>query len=141
METVRGFTLIEMVMVIMIASILSAFAMAKSGLFSGWQETGAAQSVASHLFAAQRLAIANRSTVYVLVGSTTLRACYDAACSTPAYSIDGSLLSLSAPSGSFAATVSSFSFDSQGRPSTAAANLIVYNGVTVRVEPETGLIW
>lgn len=140
MKTRQGFTLIELVMVIVIASILSVFAMAKVGLFSGWQEAGAAQALTSYVFAAQRLAIANKANVYVVATSTLVRACYDAACATPCSNIDGTAMAISAPSGSFVASSSSFYFDSQGRPSFASAYTLTYGSTTVRVEPETGLI-
>lgn len=141
MRRVGGFSLIELVMVIIIAGILSVFAMAKVSFFSGWQETGTSQSVAAHLHAAQKLAIANRANVYVVIAPASLRACYDAACATPSYNIDGSVLALTAPSGSFSATTASFFFDSTGRPSFSGVNSITYNGAIVTVEPGTGLIW
>lgn len=136
-----GFTLIELVMVILIISILAVFAAAKGSLFSGWREAGTSQAVASHLGAAQRLAIANRRVVYVQVGASALRACYDSACASPCFNLDGTALALLAPSGSFSATASLFSFDSQGRPSFGTPFSITYNGNAVNVEPESGLVW
>ena len=141
MQRSLGFSLIELIMVITIAAILSVFAMAKISFFTGWKEAGVSQSVAANLHAAQKLAIANRANVYVVVGAGSLRACYDAACLTPGYNIDGSIMTLATPSGSFTATTTNFFFDPSGRPSSTAVNLITYNGSTVTIEPGTGLIW
>lgn len=136
----RGFTLIEMVMVILIVAILSVVAAAKSGFFSGWKEAGTAQLVAGSIGAAQELAIANRRTVYVVFTATTMSACYDAACASPCRSLDGSAMVLSAPSGAFQYTAASFSFDAQGRPSFSGIFSIIYNGQTTAIQPETGVI-
>lgn len=136
-----GFTLIELVMVILIASILSVFAMAKTGFFGGWQEAGAGQSMSSHLLAAQRLALSNKSPVFVVIATQSIKACYDGACSSPCLNLDGSPMVLSMPSGAIAATSTGFSFDAEGRPSFAGSFSIAYAGSTVNIEPETGLIW
>lgn len=128
-------------MVILIASILSVFAMARAGLFGGWQEAGAAQAMSSQLMAAQRLAIANKTTVYIALGSQSIAACYDAGCSSPCQNMDGTAMAMAMPSGAIVATTSGFSFDSEGRPSFAGAYSIAYSGSTVHIEPETGLIW
>ena len=136
-----GFTLIELVMVVLIASILSVFAMAKAGLFGGWQEAGAGQAMSSHLLAAQRLALANKSPVFIVIASQSIRACYDSACASPCLNLDGSTMSLSMPSGAIVATSTGFSFDAEGRPSFVGAFNVSYAGSSVNVEPETGLIW
>jgi prepilin-type N-terminal cleavage/methylation domain-containing protein len=138
---VNGFTLIELVMVIMIAAILSVFAIAKVGLFNGWQESGAGQAMSSQLMAAQRLAIANKNQVFIVVAAQSIKACYDAGCSVPCLNIDGTPMVVFMPSGAIISTASSFSFDSEGRPSFLGAFSIAYAGTTVNVEPETGLIW
>lgn len=140
MKASRGFTLIEMVMVILIIAILSVVASAKSGFFSGWKEAGTAQLVAGSIGVAQELAIANRRTVYIVFTPTAMSACYDAACSSPCRSLDGSAMVLTAPSGVFQYTAGSFSFDPQGRPSFSGVFSIVYNGQTTSIQPETGVI-
>lgn len=136
-----GFTLVELVMVILIASILSVFAMAKAGLFNGWQEAGLGQAMSSQLMAAQRLALANKTSVFIVIASQSIMACYDAGCFAPCLNLDGSLMSLAAPSGSIVSTSAGFFFDAEGRPSFSGPFSISYAGSVVNVEPETGLIW
>ena len=140
MRQERGFTLIEMVMVMLIIAILSVFASAKAGLFSGWKEAGAAQMIPVLIGSAQELAVANRATVFLAFSSSAISACYDAACANPCRNIDGTALSISAPSGQFEYTSSSFSFDAQGRPSFLAPFTISYNGQSTTIQPETGAI-
>lgn len=141
MRLSKGFTLIELVLVILIASILAAFAMAKVGLFSGIQEAGAAQSFSGFISGAQRLAIANRRNIYMVHSASKIDACYDALCATPATNFDGSAMSLAVPTGSITYTSASYYFDPQGRPSFSGSFSVVYSGQTVHIEPDTGLVW
>ena len=136
-----GFTLIELIMVLLIASIMAVFSMAKVGVFSGWSEAGVAKELAFLVHSSQNLAVTNHRTIFMIITSMNVMACYDAACVKPASNYDGSILSLAAPSGSFTATAGGFSFDTLGRPSFSAVFTIGFGSETVSIEPETGLIW
>ena len=137
----KGFTLIELIMVMLILSILTIFSLNKISLFSGWNEAGVAKEIAFILHSAQNLAIANHRNIFVLMSSSNVSVCYDIACVNPAKSVDGKILMLSPPSGSFTYTTSSVSFDSKGRPSFSGGPLISYGSESVSLESETGLIW
>lgn len=135
-----GFTLIELIMVMILVGILAVFALPRLSLFSGFDEAGVAERLALQLSAAQKLAVANRRTVYVSISAATLQACYDAACASPARAIDGTALRLDAPgSSAFTSSSAAFSFDSLGRSSSASAISISLAGRSVQVEGTTGL--
>jgi MSHA pilin protein MshC len=139
-----GFTLIELIATMAIVSILAVFAGAKADLFSGIDDAGAAQSMAAYVGAAQRLAIANRRSVWVAITPNSLSVCYDSACAVPCASMDGRPMRLSSPSGAFMAPAAALMFDTQGRPSFSGGPgpfVINHGSQSVRVEPETGLTW
>ena len=140
----RGFTLIELVATLAIMGILAVFASAKANLFSGVADAGAAQSLASYLGEAQRLAISQRRPVFVVISSSSLRVCPNVACATPLSSIDGQPLTVSASSGTFS-PAAVLTFDSAGRPSwtpsSAGPFVLSYGGASAHVEAETGLVW
>ena len=137
--SIEGFTLIEVVMVMILVSILSVVIVEKTQLFKNWDSTAEAKSIYSVLASAQSIAIANRKTVYISVSSSALKACYDVACSQPVNNLKETLTLnfTKAPSG----TMSSFSFDSNGLPSFTGIQSLSLENVTVQVESATGLIW
>lgn len=136
----EGFTLIELVMLMAIVSILAVVSIAKIGLFSGWDQAGVGQSMNAHLLLGQRIALANRRTVFVVADSSNIKLCYDSACLSPCRRLDGSDLFLNSAGGAFLGAVS-FSFDPQGRSSNASLITISMAGTTVNVEPRTGVVW
>lgn len=143
MRNKAGFTLIELVMVILLTGILAVFAAPKAALFNSMDSAGASDEILSVVSGAQKLAIASRQPIWVVSSSASVRACYDAACARPATRFSGEPLSVSAPNASYpiAASVAAFSFDAQGRPSVSAQATIDCYGKRVRIEPETGLVW
>jgi MSHA pilin protein MshC len=146
---VRGFTLVELILVVVLLGILSFYAGGRISDRNEANARGFADQVASTLRFAQKAAIAQRRNVYVNIDTTArrVRACLDAAttCATPLSAPGGGSLDVT---GAAAVTLTSgstqFSFDALGRPSFAS-NLTLTtsaNGLTfsVIVETESGYV-
>lgn len=145
----RGFTLIELIMVMVIVGILAIFAAPRMFNQSAFQSRGFADQVQATLRYAQKEAIAQRrnvcvaftlpapSTVTLTVGNA-----YGVACNTGlAFPAGGNVLT--APAGiAFTALPTAFSFDTLGRPNPNAAQTISIVGATnsITVEAETGYV-
>jgi MSHA pilin protein MshC len=77
----RGFTLIELVVVMVIASVLAAYAASQINT-QGFDALGFADQTAAMLRYAQKAAISQRRTVAVVISSSQVKLCYtDSACS------------------------------------------------------------
>ena len=137
-----GFTLIELVMVIVILSILSIVILPKFGDNSVFQARGFADQVLAALRYAQKSAIAQHQNVCVNLTATSLTLTIDnSACSTNLNLPDRQTNSLIAPSGiSLTTTATSLTFDALGRANTSAS--LTVSGVTpsITVEAETGYV-
>jgi len=145
----RGFSLVELVAVMMVAGVLSALAavrMLDRGLLDA---RGFADQVASTVRFAQKAAVAQRRRVYVNVDAAArrVRVCLDAApaCAQPVGAPAGDLLDFTAASAvSLASGAAQFSFDGLGRPSIAGALTVSASGggstFSVTVEPDTGYV-
>lgn len=141
-----GFTLVELITVLAVAAILAAVAAPRFFNRLSFEERGFYdQSVAAVRYA-QRVAIAERRSVFVVIGANFLLLCYDAACSAGMKVRDpgaGSDYALNTPDGVTLAPVSTFSFDGLGRPSLAAALTVTVGGADNRmftVQTETGYV-
>jgi MSHA pilin protein MshC len=138
----RGFSLIEAVVVIVIAGVILALAIP---VFTD-QESKAShfqEQVKAGVRYAQRQAVAQRRCVFVSVTATAVSLFYgDAGCAitgTPVADIaSGAPYVLTAPSGVTIAppTPAQFSFSGLGRPSAGVAFSV--GGHSVSVEAETG---
>jgi len=138
----RGFTLLELVTVILILGILAAVAAANFDQKS-IDQTWFLEQVKSALRYAQKTAIAQRRLVYVAVNPSApyqLSLCYDASCASPLNTLTtGSAFVLTPPSGVIlSASSSPFSFNGLGQAS-AAVTLSV-NGRSATVVAETGYV-
>jgi MSHA pilin protein MshC len=161
----RGYTIAELTAVIVITGVLAAVAVPR---FLGRQSFDSRAfhdqclAVVRH---AQKVAIAQRRTIYVSVTATRIGVCYDAGCashvSPPASylqattpsgagnpaalncSNDPNWLCAGAPDAVSVSPVVTFSFDGLGRPNLVATQTLVVAGDatrTVVVERETGYV-
>jgi len=140
----RGFSLIEAVVVIVIAGVLLALAIP---VFTGKESKAShfQEQVKAGVRYAQRQAVAQRRCVFVSVTGTDVSLFYgDAGCAIPGTPVadiaSGAPYGLTAPPGVTIVppTPAQFSFNGLGRPSTGVAFSV--GGHSVNVEAETGYV-
>ncbi|MBN8763244.1 MAG: hypothetical protein BGP20_10040 [Thiobacillus sp. 63-78] len=142
----RGFTMVELILVIVIAGILAAVAAPRMMGRTGFDTRGFADQLAATVRFAQKLAVAQHRDVYVQLTANDATLCYDVACATPAPGPGGEKpYTVSAPNGvAIASPVAALHFDAGGRPVNLAAQLDIQingNGTHhVLVEQETGYV-
>lgn len=154
----QGFTVLELVVVIVIAGIIAAVATARFVGTGGFESRGFHDQAITLVRFAQKTAIGQRRTVFVVATADRIAACYDGACAsrvltpfefprTPAMAAglskcagDATWLCAGAPDG-VGVGAANFSFSSLGRPS-ASANISVSGdiGRQIVVEAETGYV-
>jgi len=79
-QRTRGFTIVEMVAVMVIAGILAAFAMPRFFQQDSFDARSFADQNVSMLRYAQKLAIAQNRPVFVLLNGSSIALCFSAAC-------------------------------------------------------------
>jgi MSHA pilin protein MshC len=138
-----GFTLAELVIVIVIAAILAAIAIPQFNLRE-IDATWFHEQVRSGVRYAQRTAVAQRRCVFVSVTATKLSLLYgDAACAITATAVTdlatNQAFELTAPIGvTLGAAPNPFSFNGLGQPSAAAS--VSVDGKPVTVNAESGYV-
>lgn len=155
-QPTAGFTLTELVVVMVIASILSVYAIARINTLS-FDAEGYANRVAAMVRYAQKLAISQRRTVAVVICQSTdtttpctssdnrLALCYtNVSCGggTVSEPPGTGAFAYKAPSG-VALAGTNFTFDALGKPTPSGALNISATGETTRtitVEAETGYV-
>lgn len=145
-----GFSLVELILVIVIAGILAAVAVPRLVGSNAFDTRGFADQLAATVRFAQKLAIAQRRTVFVHLSASEATLCYLATVPCPAASRapgpgGEKPYTVSTPRGvAIASSVAVLTFDAAGRPVGLTAPLdIQVNGSGARhvwVESETGYV-
>jgi len=144
----RGFSLIELVVVMVIAAILAALAIP---LFTDSESkaTWYHEQVMAAVRFAQRQAVAQRRNVYICVNSSSVNIDYDSACALAlAQSCTSSAAAiqipqkLCGPSGvNNSSTTTPFSFNGLGQPSPIGGVGLTVTGHSITVTAETGYVF
>ena len=142
--------MVELVIVILIAGILSYMAVGRLNDTGEVNAHGFAEQVASTVRFAQEAAVAQRRLMYVNVntGSGVVNVCLDsaAACAQPLAAPGGGSLSVQAPGGvALTTNTAQFSFDGLGQPSVGAQVQIQVTApdsqqFLVTIEPGSGYV-
>ncbi|MBN1958783.1 MAG: prepilin-type N-terminal cleavage/methylation domain-containing protein [Desulfuromonadales bacterium] len=137
----EGFTLIELVVIILVLGILAAVAAPKFFNLSGYQERAAYDEVAGAVRYAQKLAVASGCEVQVeLSGNSYALQQHATDCTTGSFvTISGHPITANNFSGvTVSASPSSFVFDAMGRTSNPVA--VTVGGYSFNVIAETGSV-
>lgn len=144
----RGFTLVELVTVMLLMGILAAVGVARMADRQSFDALGYADQIRQTIQYARRLAVAQRRNVCVTAAAggltVTQAVAYGAACSTGAIDPStGSAFNLPVPHG-VTLSAASIQFDSQGRQISGATVTVTATGDgssrVVTVENETGYV-
>lgn len=153
MSKEHGFTMIEIIMVMVILGILSSVGFSRFASTSSFKERGFVDETLTSLRYAQRLAISSGCHVHVVLDSNSLQIRRWPACKPASHSAASSLLRHPKNTGDFANTVPDgisvsavdLYFDSSGVPYNTASETafstvtsIILGTYTIRLEPETG---
>jgi MSHA pilin protein MshC len=134
-----GFTLVEMVATLLIVGILSIYVMPRFFNRLNFEAQGFFQQTQSVISYAQKVAIAQRRTVYVVIASNNVRACYDAGCTNAVPGVPVN----TAPSGVTLSPATTFNFNGLGSSSLASQLDITVSGDVTRhlyIESQTGYV-
>lgn len=141
----RGYTLIELVLVIVISAILAALAIPlfnPATIDDAWFR----EEVKAAIRYAQRQAVAQRRCVFVTVSASQVQLHYgDAGCAitaTPLTKIaSGAAYALQAPAGvTSSASTSPFSFNGLGQPGPIGGVTVTVGSGSITVAGETGYV-
>lgn len=139
-----GVTLIELIAVMLVIGILSIGAMS---LYDqrAFNTSSYGDQLQAQVAYAQKVAVAQRTTVYVVVTGSASDVCYDSGCSSKVNSPSGAAnFTLTAPGDvTITSGTGTFSFDALGKPSFLTTRTITASGSGTRsfsIEPETGYV-
>lgn len=138
--------MVEMIVVILIVGVLAAVAVPRLLSKGQYQAYAFNDEAIATVRYAQKVAIAQRRLVYVVVTSAAITACYvDATCSSPVPSphTTGAGLRADAPTGTTLSPATSFNFNGLGQPSFGSALTLTMTGNGTRqftIEADTGFV-
>ncbi len=129
----RGFTIVELVVVMLVLAVVTAIGMSRFADREPFAAQGLADQIVSGLRLAQATATARRDTVHVVLAADppSMSVCLDAACTQPLRTPGGDLQWLAETQGLRLSASAAFSFDAAGVPSPASA-------VTLQVQTSDG---
>jgi MSHA pilin protein MshC len=139
----RGFTLVELITVMIIVGIISAVAMPKFFSRSDYDGREFYDQVKATLRHAQKIAIAQRRFVCVVAASRTVTVTYGATstCGSQLTSPEGkNPYTVTSPTSDVTLSSATFSFDALGRPSAAQSVTVSGYASSITVEAETGYV-
>ncbi len=137
-----GFTLVELVMVLVVVGALAAFALPRMTDLSAWRLRAYADDLAAQSMAMQRLALAQRRPVVATIEPTGVSFAYVAGATLATLACPAAVSPCIAESGTRSAT---FNAANSGRTTTSTGSTLPVtvsgNGVTLayQIESETGL--
>lgn len=147
---IKGFTLIELVMVMVLVGILAIAVIPRFADKSVFETRGFFDQSVAMLRYAQKVAIAQRTTVFVNVDAASSSICLTYADNPGCASLVNTVTNpanqqrffITAAAGVTLAASTSFSFSPLGRPSAAQTIIMSGNGdtQTIFVEAETGYV-
>ena len=148
----KGFTLIELIVIIVIVGIVALIAAPRFFSQPTFDAARFHDESISAVRYGQKIALAQRTNVYVVTNALSVALCYDTACTTAVREpADNAAFVVNAPN-NITLTGASFSFTSQGQPASFVASpialaanttlTIIGDGTSrqIVVERETGYV-
>jgi len=147
----RGYTLIELVVVITIGGILAVFVAPRLFDQQVFEQRGYADELAAALRGAQKAAVITGCPAQLALTATSYSVSQQAAggngCnpgdtswSTPVLGADGAAVADAAPAGIAASPTGTFQFDDQGRLTAGPGTTITIGSRTITIDPNSGFV-